>query len=318
MASRRDRSTTALRPLALSQGLLSRADGSAQFSFGDVAVLGAVTGPAEVRIRDELVDRATLEINVRPLRGQGGPGTRAIEATLASLLTPLILLHLYPRALLQLTLQTISAPSTAFSKPTSTDPSLLSDDSAAADKGKATRAPRSPPRGVVTGAGERAATINAAMMAFVDAGVQCRGMLVAVAVAFLPRHRPNTRHENEDGEEMVLDPSPEEEDNATSTHVFAFSFGVGVGETEGTCVSIDSVGTFSEDQLFDAQDLAQSAAQTVLAFIRKSVETKYGAESGPAPAVTRRAESTTEEEEKPMVDPSSSAEDDDDKVMIDA
>ena len=34
MASRRDRSATALRPLALSQGLLSRADGSAQFSFG--------------------------------------------------------------------------------------------------------------------------------------------------------------------------------------------------------------------------------------------------------------------------------------------
>lgn len=36
MATRRDRSSTALRPLALSQGLLSRADGSAQFSFGAV------------------------------------------------------------------------------------------------------------------------------------------------------------------------------------------------------------------------------------------------------------------------------------------
>lgn len=164
-------------------------------------------------------------------------------------MTPLILLHLYPRALLQLTLQTVSAPSTAFSVPTSTDPALNGaasplSGSSSGIKGKA----RARPRGVATGAGERAATINAAMMAFVDAGVQCRGMLVAVAVARLPRRTPSDTA-NEDEEEMVLDPSPEEEDSATSTHVFAFSFGVGVGGTEGTCVSIDSVGTFSEDQV---------------------------------------------------------------------
>ncbi|GAA5992160.1 hypothetical protein JCM10908_001796 [Rhodotorula pacifica] len=313
MSSRRDRSSTALRPLALSQGLLSRADGSAQFSFGNVAVLGSVTGPAEVRIRDELVDRATLEINVRPLRGQGGPGIKAIEATLTSLLTPLILLHLYPRALLQLTLQTVSSPSTAFSIPTSTDPLLN------AGKGKGKAIPP-PPRGVAIAASERAATINAAMMALVDAGVQCRGMLVAVAVAFLPsRTNASQTADEAEEEEMILDPSPAEEDQATSTHVFAFLFGVGVGGTEGTCVSIDAVGTFTEDQLYDAQDLAQSAAQTVLAFIRRSVETKYGAESGPAPAITRPQQA--EVEEKPMVEGSSAEEDDDeddDKVMIDA
>lgn len=34
MAARTDRQATALRPLALSQGTLSRADGSAQFTFG--------------------------------------------------------------------------------------------------------------------------------------------------------------------------------------------------------------------------------------------------------------------------------------------
>ncbi|GAA5964307.1 hypothetical protein JCM8115_006063 [Rhodotorula mucilaginosa] len=313
MASRRDRSPTALRPLALSQGLLSRADGSAQFSFGDVAVLGSVTGPAEVRIRDELVDRATLEVNVRPLRGQGGPGIKAIEATLTSLLTPLLLLHLYPRALLQLTLQTVSSPSTAFSLPTTTDPLLHSDsdsDSNPMKKGKG----KGKARGVATGAGERAATINAAMLAFVDAGVQCRGMLVAVAVAYLPRPPPPDAKEEEGEEEMVLDPTPEEEELATSTHVFAFSFGVGVGGTEGTCVGIDSTGTFSEDQLFDAQDFAQTAAQTVLAFIRKSIETKYGAEAGPAPTVTRPIGATADEKE----DEDEDEDEDDDKVMIDA
>lgn len=156
-------------------------------------------------------------------------------------MTPLLLLHLYPRALLQLTLQTVSSPSTAFSLPTSTDPLLNSNsDSDSTNKGKGKA------RGVATGASERAATINAAMLAFVDAGVQCRGMLVAVAVAFLPRPPPC---DEEEEEEMVLDPTPEEEEQATSTHVFAFSFGVGVGGTEGTCVGIDSTGTFSEDQV---------------------------------------------------------------------
>lgn len=95
MAPRADKRTgTELRPLALTQSLLSRADGSAKFSFGasfslrtflrkssfaddrwlvgDVTALASVTGPTEVRIVKELVDRATLEINVKPLRGQAG------------------------------------------------------------------------------------------------------------------------------------------------------------------------------------------------------------------------------------------------------
>lgn len=165
-------------------------------------------------------------------------------------MTPLLLLHLYPRALLQLTLQTVSSPSTAFSLPTSTstDPLLNSDSDSDSDSVKKGKKGKGKARGVATGASERAATINAALLAFVDAGVQCRGMLVAVAVAFLPRPPPHDQEE-EEGEEMVLDPTPEEEEQATSTHVFAFSFGVGVGGTEGTCVSIDSTGTFSEDQV---------------------------------------------------------------------
>ncbi|GAA5966721.1 hypothetical protein JCM21900_004769 [Sporobolomyces salmonicolor] len=277
--TRTDRSCTSLRPLALSQGVHSRADGSAQFSFGNVAVLASVTGPAEVRIRDELVDRATLEIHVRPLRGAGGPPLKAAETALSHLFPPVILLHLYPRSLLQLTLQTVSAPSTAFSKPFSTDPLEAAPSLSYKGKGKATDLPR----GTGAGASEKAARINAAMMALVDAGVQCKGMVVAVAVAYFPA--------SGDGEEqeMRLDPTPAEEEEAVSTHVFAFSFGVGVGGVEGACVGVDSLGTFSEDQLFDAQDLAQTASQTILAFIRKSVETKYGVSGLPKQAEVRKA-----------------------------
>ncbi|GAA5886301.1 hypothetical protein JCM6882_001596 [Rhodosporidiobolus microsporus] len=298
--ARKDRTTASLRPLALSQGSLFRADGSALFSFGNVSVLASITGPAEVRLRDELVDRATLEINVRPLRGLGGPQTRAAEETLRQLLTPLILLHLYPRSLLQLTVQTTSAPSTTFTKAFSTDPALVVATDA---KGKGKE---QLPRGVGAGAGEKAARINAAMMALVDAGVQCRGMLVAIAVALVPSA-------NEEEVEVLLDPTPAEEDEATSTHVFAFSFGRGVGETEGTCVGVESVGLFSEDQLFDAQDLAQTAAQTVLAFLRKSVETKYGVQGAPPPAQVKAAPAGEGD-----VELGEAGQDSDDEVMIDA
>ncbi|GAA5831990.1 hypothetical protein JCM11251_002775 [Rhodosporidiobolus azoricus] len=302
---RKYRTPTSLRPLALSQGSLSRADGSALFSFGNVSVLASITGPAEVRLRDELVDRATLEINVRPLRGLGGPQTRSVEATLRQLLAPLILLHLYPRSLLQLSVQTISAPSTTFNKAFSTDPTFSPGDVSGKGKGKER------PRGVGAGAAEKAARINAAMMALVDAGVQCRGMLVAVAIALIPSST------DEEDDEVLLDPTQAEEDEATSTHVFAFSFGRGVGETEGTCVGVESVGLFSEDQLFDAEDLVQTAAQTVLAFLRKSVETKYGAQGAPRPAQIRPAEGAGGGDVE-LGEAGEEDADGDDEVMIDA
>jgi exosome complex component RRP46 len=60
-----------VRPLSLPTPLEAQLTRTSRRA-GQVAVLASVTGPTEVRIRDELVDRATLEINVRPLRGAGG------------------------------------------------------------------------------------------------------------------------------------------------------------------------------------------------------------------------------------------------------
>lgn len=164
-----------------------------------------------------------------PFRIVPGPPSKAHETLLLSLLTPLILLALHPRSLIQLTLQTLSAPSTAFSAPFSSDPASSS-------------IPLSgPPRGTGAGAAEKAALINAAMLALVDAAVECRGMLLAAAVAFVRA---------EDGsEQLLLDPTPAEEARASSTHVFAFSFGQGVGGVEGECVGIDSVGSFSPEDV---------------------------------------------------------------------
>jgi len=87
------------------------------------------------------------------------------------------------------------------------------------------------------------------MMALVDAGVQTRGMLVAVAVAVVPSQTAAVADDDDDDEELRLDPTQQEELASTSTHVFAFSFGQAVGGPEGACVGVDSVGHFSQEQV---------------------------------------------------------------------
>ncbi|KAK4057391.1 exosome non-catalytic core subunit rrp46 [Microbotryomycetes sp. JL221] len=277
------RTATALRPLELSLSVLSRVDGSAKFAFGNVSVLASLTGPTEVRIRDELVHTATFEVNVRPLRGLPGPSSKTAEMQLSSLLTPLILLQSYPRSLIQLTVQTMSSPTTAFSKPVSTVPTSSTFDSAATTGSAADVVRHEPVYGTGRGTSESAARINAAMLALVDAGVSSRGMLIAVAVAFVPTKEGSGVNEDA-ATEMMLDPTPDEESRSVSCHLFAFSFGVGVGGVEGEGVGVESVGRFDEDELIDAQATAQKAAQAVLAFVRKSLEAKYGVEGGPEPA----------------------------------
>ncbi|SGZ23891.1 BQ5605_C023g09655 [Microbotryum silenes-dioicae] len=252
--SRHDRSSNALRALSLSQSPLSRVDGSS-----DLSALASITGPTEVRLRDELVDRAYLEIHVRPSNALPGPASKSHEAILRSLLSPLIQLHQYPRSLIQLTLQTLSTPSTSFQ--TTIDPSAPS--------------PSSSSSATLVGASELSALINASTCALLDAGINLKGMLFSIAVAFLPLGNHSTETPTQSSKEMRLDPTPMEESIASSAHVFAFSFGVGVGEDLGECTGIESKGNFDEDQLFEAQEVAQKACQAVLAFVRKSIESKY-------------------------------------------
>ncbi|KAG0301465.1 Exosome component 5 [Dissophora globulifera] len=119
--SRLDRTRTSphqLRPFFSSQNLLNRSDGSAQFDFGGSSVLCSVTGPAEVKLRDEKLDKATLEVVVRPLVGLPGVKDKALERNIRETLEPLVLSGLHPRTLVQIVVQTMkddgSIASTAF------------------------------------------------------------------------------------------------------------------------------------------------------------------------------------------------------------
>ncbi|KAF9953670.1 Exosome component 5 [Mortierella alpina] len=108
--SRLDRTRTSahqLRPFFSSQNLLNRADGSAQFDFGGSSVLCSVVGPAEVKIRQEKLDKATIEVVARPLVGLPGVVDKAREKSIQETLEPLILSSLHPRTLLQIVVQTM-------------------------------------------------------------------------------------------------------------------------------------------------------------------------------------------------------------------
>ncbi|GAA5939130.1 exosome complex component RRP46 [Sporobolomyces koalae] len=302
MATESDRGSLSLRPLSISQSVLKRADGSAQFSFGNVTVLSSVTGPAEVRLREEIVDRSTLEFNVSRLQAPAGPRLKSIENHLTTLFDKVILSHLYPRSLIQITSQTTSSPSTSYSTPFST--SISQSNVASSSPRKRIRTNKT----TTTGASEVAATINSISLALIDAGIQLGGTLVAVSIAFL-----STTTEEEE-EELVLDPTVFQEEQAASTLVVTVRFG-GSGSETGSVVGIESQGIFSPSQLFQAQEVAINATQTILGFMRRSIETKYGVEpSSSTPENSSREIKMCVAEEGREISPDD--EDDDDAIMI--
>lgn len=89
---------------------LHRADGSATFSQGGYTVIGAVNGPIEVQRRDELPEESAVDVIVRPAAGVGGTRERHLESILQSTLRQIILIHSFPRTLIQITLQITSTP----------------------------------------------------------------------------------------------------------------------------------------------------------------------------------------------------------------
>ncbi len=103
--------TTSTMSPSLALHPLVRADGSATFTSNLYTVLAAANGPVEVSRRDELPEEAAIEVNIRPSSGVGGPRERWMESVITSLLRSLLLVHLHPRMLVQVTLQITAEPS---------------------------------------------------------------------------------------------------------------------------------------------------------------------------------------------------------------
>ncbi len=90
---------------------LNRADGSATYtSPNGYSILAAVNGPVEVQRRDELPDEAHIEVNVRPHDGVGQVKDRHLEMMIANTLRDVVYLQMFPRQMVQLTLQILMVP----------------------------------------------------------------------------------------------------------------------------------------------------------------------------------------------------------------
>lgn len=103
---------------------LARADGSTIFSDGLYTILVGVNGPVEVQRRDELPEEAAVEVNLRPSFGVGGPRERWLETVIQSVLENVLLVHLHPRTLFQITFQVTRQPEAKLRK-TAGDVSIL-------------------------------------------------------------------------------------------------------------------------------------------------------------------------------------------------
>lgn len=94
----------------LTTSTLSRADGSATYTIPLYSIIAATTGPIEVSRRDELPSETTIEVSIRPSSGSGTPRERWLESILHSVLRSVLLVHLHPRTLIQVTLQVVKEP----------------------------------------------------------------------------------------------------------------------------------------------------------------------------------------------------------------
>lgn len=216
---------------------------------GPVSVLASVSGPMEVRLRDELVDRAALEVNIRPVKGLPGPSTKALVDSIESILAPILLLNRHPRSLIQLSLQTVSLPSTRYSKPfrTFTEASATAedDDERVIDEDLASS--ESQPESVA----EKAAAINAAVCSLVDAAIGMKAMVCAAGLAVLRASSADLQRVDAvvTGQQyrIVLDPTAEEERDAQATLCVAFAYGLDVGGEDGDVCYLDMAKGFVEE-----------------------------------------------------------------------
>ncbi|BEI80702.1 hypothetical protein CcaverHIS002_0112310 [Cutaneotrichosporon cavernicola] len=247
-------------------GELDRADGSGRFEFGPAAAaLASFTGPIEVRIRDERIDGATLEVIHRPLDGIGATPSRALEDALRASFTPILALNRFPRSLVQLVVQSLIPATTQTSSPPWIEEKVTSWPPTTYPPSNGT--PLSLSGGMVS----RAAVFNAASLAAMHAGsVGMRAVPLAVGVALV------------DGE-YVLDPSAEEEAAADARFGFGWAFGAGVSsakdrmdeDEEAESLWIEAEGTFTRQQFNEARELGHRGAREVFAFVQGEFESFF-------------------------------------------
>ena len=93
-----------MRDLQVRLGVLTRADGSCQFSQGRTCHLAAVLGPGDIRAGSALGDRIVIQVAWKPKMGPNKVEDRPLEQRVRCLLESALVASLYPRTALHLCL----------------------------------------------------------------------------------------------------------------------------------------------------------------------------------------------------------------------
>ena len=204
--------------------ILSRVDGSATVSAGETRVITSISGPIEPKPRQELPTTAALEVIVRAGVGISNTREKLLEDKLRSILTQVIIGHLYPRQLIQITTQILEA----------------GEDVEYTSK-------------------ELSALVNSAYLALTDANI-------GLNVSFASEHFAIL----ENGE-IIISPSKAQLKTSKSSHVVVYA--IKNGKSSNLLYS-DSIGTFSEDELYKILSLASQQIEKIHQTFRKTIQSK--------------------------------------------
>ncbi|CCD25901.2 exosome non-catalytic core subunit RRP46 NDAI_0G01250 [Naumovozyma dairenensis CBS 421] len=208
-------------------GILTQVDGSSQIQSQKTKIFCSVTGPIEPKARQELPTQLALEIIVRPSLGVPNTREKLIEDKLRAVFTPLITRYLYPRQLCQITLQILS--------------------SGESEQEFTQR--------------EVANSINATLLALIDAGIALNSMCAAISLAI------------SSDDKLIMDPNDEQLKAAKSVHVLALEL-VESSTVVKNVLLLDSYGDFNEKQLFDILEQGEISLLKLGKEIRSIVESK--------------------------------------------
>jgi exosome complex component RRP46 len=240
---------------------LTRADGSATYTHtpSNTTILCGVNFPVEAPARSSLPEECYVEVNVRPHNGVGQVKERHLECLVADTLRSVVLLEMYPRMMLQVTLQVMSQGK---------------DEEATGGGGG--------------GQGESylpvlAGLVNVAVAACLDAGVGMKGTLVAAALAVMKGTG-----------EVTIDPGVRDVKTARSLHVVGFSSSgeVVLVESEGTftfeewervealarTTCLGPVGESGDIKMQESK--VEGLGKSLLGVLRGAVETRVVADEG--------------------------------------
>jgi exosome complex component RRP46 len=249
-----NRLASELRPISVEHGVLSRADGSAQWSQAGSSVLVGVYGPVLVPGRDEKIDRATVSVHFKAASGQASNIDIERGSYIRQCVEPVLHLTSAPRCKISIHVQVLRDGGSILSCALNAVSLALIDAGVPATAVlSAVCVAVAPPKDSTAAAADGSA-------ASANAGASSKAAAAASSTAAASA-----------APSFLLDPvSSEESTLGSATLTLAFA-----STSPGAVLSVVERGSIGAHAFADATLIGRAACQHVLQFMRLSLERKH-------------------------------------------